>query len=63
MLNYAETLAKESWQINKEHIKDLREVGFDDEAILEINLVASYYSFVNRLANGLGVELEDYWQK
>ncbi len=63
MLHYAETLAIEPWRIKQRHIRKLREVGFDDEAILEINLVASYYSFVNRLATGVGVELEDRWQK
>jgi len=40
----------------------LREVGFSDEAILDINQVTSYYAFVNRLADGLGVELEGFWE-
>ena len=41
----------------------LREVGFSDSAILDINQVTSYYAYVNRLADGLGVELEDFWSK
>jgi alkylhydroperoxidase family enzyme len=36
----------------------LRELGFSDRAILEINLAAAYMNFVNRIAQGLGVELE-----
>ncbi|HSM85609.1 MAG TPA: peroxidase-related enzyme, partial [Candidatus Limnocylindrales bacterium] len=36
----------------------LREHGLSDRAILEINLVAAYMNFVNRVASGLGVELE-----
>ncbi len=39
----------------------LREAGFGDTAILDINQVTGYYAFVNRLADGLGVELEAYW--
>ena len=39
-------------------IEALREAGFDDRAILDVCQVASYYAFVNRLADGLGVELE-----
>jgi alkylhydroperoxidase family enzyme len=39
----------------------LRSVGFSDKAILQINLVINYFNYVNRLADGLGVELEDYW--
>jgi len=36
----------------------LRETGFSDRAVVEINLAAAYMNFVNRIAQGLGVELE-----
>ena len=39
----------------------LRAAGFGDRAILDICQVTSYYNYANRLADGLGVELEDYW--
>jgi alkylhydroperoxidase family enzyme len=39
----------------------LRAAGFSDAAILDINQVTGYYAYVNRLANGLGVELEPFW--
>ena len=42
-------------------VDGLRRAGFDDNAILDIVQVASYFAFVNRMADGLGVELEDYW--
>ena len=42
-------------------IQRLRDNGFDDRSILDINLVVGYYAFVNRLADGLGVPLEDFW--
>ena len=42
-------------------VQRLRDVGFDDTAILDICQVVSYYNYVNRLADGLGVELEGFW--
>jgi len=42
-------------------IDDLRDEGFSDADILDINQVTGYFAFVNRLADGLGVELEHYW--
>ena len=39
----------------------LRKSGFSDRAILDIAQVAAYYAYVNRIADGLGVSLEDYW--
>ena len=39
----------------------LRRHGWSDAAILDMVQVAAYYAFVNRLADGLGVELEPYW--
>lgn len=40
----------------------LRENGFSDSDVLDINQITGYYAYVNRLADGLGVELEDFWQ-
>lgn len=39
-------------------IQKLKKVGFSDRAILDMNLVISYFNFVNRMVLGLGVELE-----
>ena len=36
----------------------LREVGWSDQAILDLTLVVGYFAFVNRIADGLGVVLE-----
>ncbi|MBP6469869.1 MAG: hypothetical protein KA773_05480 [Chloroflexi bacterium] len=41
----------------------LRAAGFSDTDILDINQVTGYYAYVNRLADGLGVDLEDFWNK
>ena len=63
MLEYVAKLTLEPWKMKEEDIKNLRENGFSDKAILDIAQVAGYFAFVNRLADGLGVELEDYWYK
>ena len=39
----------------------LREAGFDDPAILDINQIAGFFAWCNRTVDGLGVELESYW--
>ena len=60
MLEYAVKLTSETCTISKEDISSLHEVGFNDEAILDIVQVVAYFNFVNRLACGLGIELEEY---
>ena len=40
-------------------ITSLREAGLDDRAIHDACAIVSYFAFVNRIADGLGVELED----
>ena len=59
MLEYAAKLTLEPWKMDKSDVEKLRESGFSDAAILDVCQVAGYYAFVNRLADGLGVELED----
>lgn len=59
MLEYASKLTKEPGSVSKDDLERLREVGFVDEEILHIALVTSYFNFVNRLASGLGVSIEE----
>ncbi len=63
MLAYSAKLTREPWNMSRGDIESLREAGFSDGAILDICQVAAYFAFVNRLADGLGVELEHYWQE
>ena len=58
MLIYVEKLTLTPWEMVKADVTTLRQAGFTDAAILDINQVTSYYAYVNRLADGLGVELE-----
>ena len=60
MLAYVEKLTRTPWEMVEHDVIELREAGFSDAAILDINQVAGYYAFVNRLADGLGVEMEEY---
>ena len=58
MLSYARNLTIDASSVDQNDVAQLRELGFSDHAILEINLAAAYMNFVNRIAEGLGVELE-----
>lgn len=61
MLAYAAKLTLEPWSMVEADVIVLRQVGFSDTDILDINQIVGYYAYVNRLAQGLGVELEDFW--
>lgn len=61
MLDYAVKLTLTPWKMGEGDVERLREVGFDQTAILDICQVVSYFNYVNRLADGLGVEIEDDW--
>jgi uncharacterized peroxidase-related enzyme len=63
MLDYAAKLTLEPWSMQEEDVIALRQADFSDAAILDINQVTGYYAFVNRLADGLGVELEAFWDE
>jgi uncharacterized peroxidase-related enzyme len=59
MLDYVFKLTKNPYNVNKIDVDNLKSMGFLDEDILNINLVTSYFNFVNRIALGLGVEFSD----
>ena len=63
MLDYAVKLTLRPSSIGQEDVDALGRHGFSDAAILDICQVASYYNYVNRLADGLGVELEENWEE
>ena len=63
MLDYVVKHTKEPSSMVKTDVKALRESGFSDVAILDIVQVTGYYAYVNRLADGLGVELESIWDE
>jgi uncharacterized peroxidase-related enzyme len=61
MLEFAEVLTSDPASDHSRHVEKLKEHGFSEGSILLITLIVGYFNFVNRIANGLGVELEPYW--
>jgi alkylhydroperoxidase family enzyme len=59
MLGYVDKLTRTPASMTASDVEALRQSGFNDAAILDICQVAAYYAFVNRIAQGLGVELEN----
>jgi uncharacterized peroxidase-related enzyme len=55
MLAYVEKLTLTPARVSPDDLASLRAVGFDDKGILQINLIASWFNYINRVADGLGV--------
>ena len=57
-MDYVEKLTLTPAAVRREDVEALRQVGFSEADVLHIAEVTAYYAFVNRIADGLGVELE-----
>jgi alkylhydroperoxidase family enzyme len=55
MLDYVVQITKDATQITPDDHGRLRSAGFDDKAILQITLIASWFNYINRVADALGV--------
>ena len=55
MLDYVAELTRDATKVTPEHHERLRAVGFDDVGILQITLIASWFNYINRVADALGV--------
>lgn len=55
MCDYVVQLTKDAVKIHPGWHERLRAVGFDDQAILQITLIASWFNYINRVADALGV--------
>jgi uncharacterized peroxidase-related enzyme len=55
MIDYSLKLTRSPAAVNEADIESLRGAGFTDEDIVNINTIAAYFNFVNRIASGLGV--------
>jgi uncharacterized peroxidase-related enzyme len=55
MLDYAVKLTRDATKVWKDDIDGLRAAGFDDRGILQITLIASWFNYINRVADALGV--------
>jgi uncharacterized peroxidase-related enzyme len=58
MLDYAVKLTLTPAEIADDDIAALRAAGFDDRAIHDTCAITAYFAFVNRIADGLGVQVE-----
>ena len=59
MLDYVVQVTRDATRVAREDHDTLREHGFDDTAILQITLIASWFNYINRVADALGVGRDD----
>lgn len=62
MLDYVAKLTRTPGEMVEVDVQTLREHDFSDRAILDIAIMAGLFAYLNRLASGLGVELEETYQ-
>jgi len=55
MLDYVSQLTRDATRISRADHERLRDSGFDDQGILQITLIASWFNYINRVADALGV--------
>ena len=55
MLDYVMQLTRDATRISEQDHERLRAAGFDDRGILQITLIASWFNYINRVADALGV--------
>ena len=55
MLEFAVQITVDATAVSRETLDGLRAHGFTDEAILQITLIASWFNYINRVADALGV--------
>ena len=60
MLRYAVKLTETPSEMTEDDVESLRRAGFSDLDVLHIAEVVAYYAYANRIADGLGIPLEDW---
>jgi len=58
MIDYVVKLTKDATNVRKGDHEKLRAAGFEDRAILQITLISSWFNYINRVADALGVGRE-----
>lgn len=59
MLDFAVKLTVAPYKHTRADVEKLRGVGFDDTGVLQITLIASFFNYINRVADALGVGKSD----
>ena len=62
ILDYAVKLTETPWAMERADVDRLRAQGLDDRGVLDVNQVVAYFAYVNRVADGLGVAIDEYAQ-
>ena len=60
LLHYAEKLTRTPSEVSEADVRSLRDEGFSDRAIHDAAQVIAYFNYINRVADGLGVDPEDW---
>lgn len=55
MLDFVVKMTKHSYKMTERDVQALRDVGFDDRAILQIVMIAGWFNYANRVADALGL--------
>ncbi|HWG43443.1 MAG TPA: hypothetical protein VN688_11710 [Gemmataceae bacterium] len=55
MLDFVVLITKDPAASTPADLDGLRRVGFDDQAILQITMIAAWFNYINRVADALGV--------
>lgn len=58
MLRFADKLTRAAYEVREEDIQALRAAGWADADILDITMIAAYFNMIDRVADGLGVEVD-----
>jgi alkylhydroperoxidase family enzyme len=59
MLDFAVQITSDATRMSRDDVEGLRRHGFDDRAVLQITLIASWFNYINRVADALGVGRDD----
>ena len=60
LCSYTEKLTRTPAAVDERDIEELREAGFDDQGISSATQVIAYFNYINRIADGLAVPMEDW---
>ena len=61
MLDFAVKMTAAPHRHTRADVERLRAVGFDDTGILQITMIAAYFNYINRVAEGVGIGPEPEW--
>ncbi|TDI90076.1 MAG: peroxidase [Caldithrix sp.] len=60
MLEFVEQMTLKAYELKETNAAELRQHGFTDEDILDIAHITGFFNHINRVADALGIDLEDF---